>query len=178
MSESESEEEYDHAAEGSILLVALPELDAYVAPWRTELAPDGINAHMTVLSPFLPESQIDEGVLAELRGIFRSHRAFDLTFARTGAFPNFLYLAPEPELPFSALTGTVFERWPEYPLYGGKYEDVRPHLSVVYDGDDELCETVRRVLEQQLPIHTRVAAVDLLCFDGSRWNLRERFPLG
>ena len=25
---------------------------------------------------------------------------------------------------------------------------------------------------------TRVTAVDLLCFDGSRWNLRELFPLG
>jgi 2'-5' RNA ligase len=178
MSESEIHDEPNPAVAGSILLVALPELDAVIEPWRSDSAPDGIDAHMTVLSPFLPEPQIDEEVLAELRSIFRSHQAFDVTFARTGTFPEFLYLAPEPGAPVSALTDSVFERWPEYPPYEGKYEDRTPHLSVVYDRDDEFCEAARIVLEPRLPIHTRVTAVDLLCFDGRRWNLRERFPLG
>jgi uncharacterized protein (DUF952 family)/2'-5' RNA ligase len=170
-------EEFRHAAGDTLLLVALPDLDAVVAPWALPVS-DGIDAHVTVLTPFLPEARVDEPVLAELRRIFAAHRGFELNFARTSRFPNVLYLVPEPDQPLRALTAAVHERWPECPPYGGEYPDPKPHLTVVFGKDEAEYETVRRDLEPRLPIRTRAEAVDLLGYDGARWNLRERFPLG
>lgn len=177
MFDSESEDAYGHVAGDTILLVPLPELDAVTEPWLHASTSDGIDAHVTVLVPFLPEDRIDEGVLGELRRAFAGHKAFDLTFQRLGSFPETLYLVPEPEQPFLALTASVYERWPECPPYEGRFPDPVPHLTVVHAKGDDVSEDARRVLEQRLPVQTRATCVDLLCFDGRRWNLRERFPL-
>ena len=88
-----------------------------------------------------------------------------------------LYLAPEPEQPFRDMTAAVYARWPQCPPYGGAYPDATPHVSVVYDPTAAEFEQVERELANRLPLTARAAAVDLLVFDGSRWNLRERFPL-
>ena len=162
----------------SMLLIRLPGLDAPIAPWRSEDAPAGIGAHVTVLTPFLPPEAVDAAVLAELGALFAGHRAFDLCFSRTGRFPGFLYLLPEPDRPLRALTDAVYERWPRYPPYSGRYTDLTPHLSVVYDRDDAYCEAARRRLEPGLPVHARVDAVDLLFSDGVRWSTHRSFPLG
>ena len=56
-------------------------------------------------------------------------------------------------------------------------DDPTPHATVVHDGTEAEFEQAERVLETTLPLRTRAAAVDLLIYDGSRWNVRERFPL-
>jgi 2'-5' RNA ligase len=177
VSDAESEDEYGHVAGDTILLVSLPDLDAVAEPWLHASTSDGVDAHVTVLVPFLPEGRIDEGVLAELRRVFAGHRAFDLTFSRIGRFPETLYLVPEPPEPLIALTAAVYERWPECPPYEGRFPDPVPHLTVVHAKGDDVYEHAGRVLQERLPVHTRATGVDLLCFDGRRWNLRERFPL-
>jgi 2'-5' RNA ligase len=168
---------FENEVGDSALLVALPDLDAYIEPWRGHLPSDGIDAHMTVLVPFLTESRIDEAVLAGLRGIFRAHRAFDVEFARTGCFPGCLYLAPEPDRPMRELIRDVVRHWPECPPYGGEFADPTPHLTVVFGSGQDVQDAARQALAPHLPIRTRATAVDLVCFDGERWVLRERFPL-
>lgn len=178
MSESRRRERREHKPNESLLLIPLPELDDYIAPWRSKDAPQGVGAHVTVLAPFMPQPSVDEAVLAELRGFFAGRRVFALDFARTGRFPGFLYLAAEPDELLRALIDAVSGRWPQYPPYAGKYTDLTPHLSVVYDRDDEFCEAARRELERGLPVHARVEAVHLLFWDRYRWQTRARFPLG
>lgn len=177
MFDPESEDEYGHAAGDTILLAPLPALDPLVTRWLPHSTSDGIDAHLTVLVPFMPEGEVDGEVLAELRRIFAGHEAFDVTFPRIGRFPETLYLAPEPVRPLNALTAAVFGRWPAYPPYEGRFADPVPHLTVVHAKGDEVYEDARRTLEPQLPVSARVSCVDLLCFDGRRWNLRECFPL-
>lgn len=80
--------------------------------------------------------------------------------------------------PLIALTAAVYERWPECPPYEGRFPDPVPHLTVVHANADEVHEEARLALEPQLPVSARVTDAELLCFDGRRWNLRERFPLG
>jgi len=178
MFNADSDDEYGHVAGESLLLVALPDLDPYITQWQLGSVSDGIDAHVTVLVPFLPAAEIDDAVLAELARIFSTHAPFDLTFAKTARFPEVLYLVPEPDQPFRELTAAVFERWPQCPPYEGHFEDPTPHATVVHAKAESRYEEVRFALEPQLPVRTRAAAVDLLTFDGSRWQLHTRFPLG
>jgi len=172
-----SENAYHRVAGDSILLIALPELDRHVLPWGLATAPDGITTHVTVLTPFLPEAEVSEDVLAELRGIFARIAAHDLTFAKIGRFPTVLYLVPEPVQPVRDMISALYARWPQCPPYGGAFDDPEPHLSVVRDATEAGYAEAARILETRLPLRARAAAVDLLIYDGGRWNVRERFPL-
>ena len=175
--DSDSEIQFESVAGDSALLIRLPELDRRLAPWLGQWPDDGITAHVTVLVPFLDEPEIAEDVLVELRALFAGFAAFDLTFARTGRFPTVLYLAPEPDRPIRDMIAAVHARWPQCPPYGGAFDDPTPHLSVVHEAAEAEYEQARQALETRLPLRTRAAAVDLLIYDGRRWNVRERFPL-
>ncbi|WP_051450600.1 2'-5' RNA ligase family protein [Actinospica robiniae] len=171
--------ETDHVAGDTALLVGLPEIGPHIENWFERGPHDGIGAHVTVLVPFLPADQIDEAVIESLAGLFRGFEAFDVRFAQTGRFPTVLYLKPEPERTFRAMTDAVYRAWPHYPPYQGKYEDSTPHLTVLIDaeGDDEYDEA-QAAVEASLPLEARAVAVDLLVFDGDRWSLLHRLPLG
>jgi hypothetical protein len=173
----ESEIQFESVAGDSALLIRLPELDRPLAPWIEQWPDDGIRAHVTVLVPFLNGAEIGEDVLAALRALFAGFAAFDLTFARTARFPTVLYLAPEPDRPIRDMIAAVHARWPQCPPYGGAFEDPTPHLSVVHEAAEAEYEQALLALESRLPLRTRAAAVDLLIYDGRRWNVREGFPL-
>ncbi|HWG25365.1 2'-5' RNA ligase family protein [Actinospica sp.] len=177
MANEESNEAHEPAVGTSALLLQLPDVAPHLKPWIDWWPHDGFTTHVTILVPFLPDSEIDEGVLGELRTLFAGFAAFDVTFAKAARFPTVLYLAPEPEQPFRDMTAAVYERWPQCPPYAGKYPDATPHASVVYDRTEAEYEDVARELGTRLPLRTRAAAVDLLIYDGSRWNVRESFPL-
>ena len=174
---SNSEIQFESVAGDSALLIRFPELDRHLAPWIGKWPDDGITTHVTVLVPFLPEAEIGADVLADLRGVFAGFAAYDLTFARTARFPTVLYLVPEPDQPIREMIAAVYARWPQRPPYGGAFDDPTPHATVVHDGTEAEFAEAERVLATTLPLRTRAAAVDLLIYDGSRWSLRERFPL-
>ena len=46
-------------------------------------------------------------------------------------FPRVLYLAPEPAAPFVELTQAIAARWPDHQPYGGEFDSVVPHVTVV-----------------------------------------------
>ena len=53
------------------------------------------------------------------------------TFARTRWFgEDVLWLAPEPDQPFRALTTALHSAFPQCPPFGGIYPDVVPHLTI------------------------------------------------
>jgi hypothetical protein len=177
MPEDKSENAFGHTAGTGILLIPLPELDPPLAPWLAETASDGIGAHLTVLAPFLSAPDLTGDVLAELRRVFDGFAAFDVEYARTARFPEVLYLEPSPDRPVREMTAAVYARWPQCPPYGGTVADPIPHTTVVYAKPEAAFERARQELAPLLPLRARAAAVDLVVFDGSRWNLRERFPL-
>ena len=170
--------ETDHVAGDTALLVRLPEIGPLIATWFDRGPHDGVGAHVTVLVPFLPADQIDEAVIERLTGLLRGFEAFDVRFSRTGRFPTVLYLKPEPEQTFRAMTDAVYGAWPDYPPYQGKYEDSTPHLTVLIDAGADEYDEAQAAVEQLLPLEARAVAVDLLVFDGDRWSLLRRLPLG
>ena len=76
-----------------------------------------------------------------------------------------------------ALTHAINDRWPEYPPYEGRHGDIRPHLTIAYGPESELGE-VEQHLVHRLPLYAPVDAAALYVFDGRRWQLRSRLPLG
>lgn len=163
------------------LIVKIPEAESAVREWRERLDPgarEGVPAHVTVLFPFLRAGRIDGAVRRALGDVLAAHPAFTVRFERCGRFPGVLYLAPEPDAPFRQLTRAVAERWPEAPPFGGRFDDVVPHLTVAQGHDEAALESAEAALVGGRPVTARVSSVALLVHDGTRWHERASFALG
>ncbi|MBV6702139.1 2'-5' RNA ligase family protein [Kitasatospora aureofaciens] len=160
----------------SALIVRVPEAESAVRPWSAR--PD-VPAHVTVLHPFLPAARLDADVLSGLSELIGAHRKFDVRFATCGRFPGVLHLLPDPAAPFLALTRAVAERWPEAPPFAGAFtlDELVAHLTVAESPDPAVLAEAEAAVTPLLPIHSRVAAVDLLVHDGERWQPYASFPL-
>jgi 2'-5' RNA ligase len=162
------------------VLVQVREAEPVVGDWRlrhTYDAPLGIPAHVTLLFPFVPASELAlaEDRLAEVVG---QAEAFDVSFARTARFPEVLYLEPDPAEPFAGLTAAIAAAWPEHPPYEGAHETVIPHLTVAESEDEKLLERIRADVEPKLPLQTRVTEAQLYAEDATgRWHERRRLAL-
>jgi hypothetical protein len=152
------------------LIAPVPEAEDAVGAVRLEHDPSaalGAPAHITILVPFVPLSELDQD---ELAALVASHSSFDFDLASIRRFAEpVTYLAPVPAQPFVELTNAVWRRWPEYPPYEGAFAEVVPHLTV---GLADL------ELELELPIRARVRELLLLAEgDDGRWSEVRRFPL-
>jgi 2'-5' RNA ligase len=128
----------------SALVVLAPPAEPLVKAYRDQHDPAaalGVPAHVTVLYPFHPPS-LGPAMLARLTALFSEFEAFDYSLAELRRFPGVLYLAPEPEARFRALTRRVAEAFPEYPPYGGQFSDVIPHLTLAQQADAERLEAI------------------------------------
>ncbi|MFD8263381.1 2'-5' RNA ligase family protein [Streptomyces griseoluteus] len=162
------------------LIGRVPEAEAAVRARRDRLDPSaraGVPAHVTVLFPFLDESRIDDGACAAMGKVIGRHRPFEARFEHCGRFPGILYVVPEPDLPFRRLTEAVAERWPEAPPFGGKFDEVVPHLTIAQGQDDAVLEEAEADLRGRLPVTARVSSVDLMVHDGTEWRQRASFAL-
>lgn len=112
------------------VIVPVPDAEPVVAGYRTRFdaaATWGVPAHVTVLYPFVPPARLDRQVIDQLQRLLREVPAFDCVFTECGWFGDeVLWLAPEPVGVFRALTARVFAAFPDFPPYGGQFDDVLP----------------------------------------------------
>lgn len=135
---------------------------------------------MTVLYPFVPPDRINQLVLDRLAEAVGSVPAFDVTLARLSWFGhNVLWLAPEPEHPFRALTTAVWERFPDHPPYRGAHADLVPHLTIGADASLERLQRAAMAIRPLLPIRSHVAAARLMqgSPDAGTWHTIAALPL-
>jgi 2'-5' RNA ligase len=120
---------------------------------------------VTVLYPFLAPSAITEATIAALADAVGSVSAFDCAFPATAWFAqDVIWLAPQPDEPFRALTRAVSAAFPGYLPYGGAYSEVVPHLTIgdsAPGGIMELRAAEADVL-RSLPILARISRVWLM----------------
>ncbi|MGJ5748659.1 2'-5' RNA ligase family protein [Streptomyces puniciscabiei] len=162
------------------LIVRIPDAEPAVRAWRERFDPSaraGVPAHVTVLFPFLDESRIDARVRSALTDVLGSHHAFDLQFESCGRFPGVLYLAPEPDAQLRRLTEVIAYRWSEAPPYGGQFTEIVPHLTVTDGQDDAVLDEIEADLLGGLPCASQVSSVDLMVYDGAKWQQRASFAL-
>ena len=138
----------------------------------------GVPAHITIVFPFLPAHRLVPDVRRNLAALAAGQRPFDVQFARVGRFPTVVYLAPDPSAPFTRLTEAVVDRFPDYPPYGGVFEEVIPHLTIT-EANDAPFDDIASEAEATLPFTHRVTQLEVLVEGGEgRWHGRWRIPLG
>jgi 2'-5' RNA ligase len=84
---------------------------------------------VTLVVPFADSSQVD-GLLDRLSKLLASFSPFETALAETARFRGLLYLNPEPREPFIEITEALAEAFPEFPPYGGEFDEVVPHVTV------------------------------------------------
>jgi len=167
------------------ILVPIPESEPAVARYRAALdqaAGRGVPAHVTVLYPFVPPEKITDAVISSASAAVASVGSFDCEFAGTKWFgQDVLWLAPEPDEPFRALTRAVRAVFPHYRPYGGAHGDSVPHLTVGHAplaglGDLRAAESGLRPM---LPIRATVTRAWLMAGRAApgSWHLVAELPL-
>lgn len=152
---------------------------------ESESARLGVPAHVTLLFPFVAAPSIREDVLALIGRVVTGAPAFDVAFREVrrfepgeGARNGVVWLAPEAAAPFLSLIDRLSNAFPDYPPYGGMFDEVIPHLTLA---DDAVARMAVNEAEasRSLPFRRRVRDVALLVegADG-RWRTRRRFRLG
>jgi 2'-5' RNA ligase len=169
----------------SALQIPVPELESVVRPRLERRSPDWIgdqpddtHAHVTLLSPFASGEDLTEGLRSELREFFSDVTAFTFALTSVCTFPGgTIYLAPEPAAPFRALTHELFRRFPEYPPYGGEFDEIVPHLSIpMPEGDDP--DQLRFLLGPRLPITAQAREAALFWYEAGGTRTLESFAFG
>jgi hypothetical protein len=168
----------------SAVIVAVPEAESAVAThraWLDSAAGRGVPAHITVLYPFLPPAEIDDDVLSRLGACVASVPAFETVLTRAAWFgEDVLWLAPDPDAPFRALTAAVWRAFPDNPPYGGEFADVVPHLTV---GDGAPLPVLRAVSDEvvpylPIPLHITTARLIQGSDEPDSWHTVAELPLG
>ena len=170
----------------SALVVVAAEAEAVVGDSRLrygrEAVERGLPAHLTILFPFVPATEIDDGLLEGLRQLYAPIGSFAYDLASVEAFPDAAWLAPRPAEPFHELVEITRQAFPALPPYGDPDLAVVPHCTIGTDDDPDRVEAMVRelqgVLGPRLPIRCRSDEVVLLCEGaGGTWARRAAFPL-
>lgn len=157
----------------SLLVVPLPGLVSVVPPLgRTPTVP-----HVPLLDPFADVSQLDEGVMAELREFFADVVAFGFELHELSQFPGGApYLAPKPAAPFRHLTLGLQRLFPELPRQRDTF-DLVPHLTVAAGAGQGL-DRLRAELAPWLPVTTLAREAALWWHSGDGVRTLATFPFG
>ena len=133
---------------------------------------------MTVLYPFLHPADLTLDVRRELAAVAARHEPFRVRFDRVGRWPSVVFLAPEPAGPLSRLTHDMVDRFPDYPPYGGAFDEVVPHLTIAENADAPF-DAIAGEAGVALPFERPVTGLAVLVEtpDG-RWHGLWRLPLG
>jgi hypothetical protein len=146
------------------VLVPFPALEPLVGPFRRRLdrtAAWGVPPHVTVLNPFV-RPLVGADVLDRLTGALSGIGPFECEFARVEWFgDDVVWLAPEPDRPFRDMTEAVWRAFPDHPPYGGRFDDVVPHLTVGHLDLPAMREAAA-ALAVCLPVTARVDRVQVM----------------
>jgi 2'-5' RNA ligase len=140
----------------------------------------GIPAHITVLAPFAPAPAIDAAVLGRLDRLFAAAGGFGFRLDHTDWFGDeVLWLGLQDPAPFRALTGAVFQAFPAFPPFEGRFDTVVPHLTVGYGHDLRELRAAEEAVRAHLPIDARASTITLVTQQspGCRWDETATFAL-
>lgn len=163
----------------------VPETDPLVRAHRQALGDAPVStvpAHVTVLYPFLAPPSIEPATLDELSAVLSAIPAFDCAFGEVRWFgEEVVWLEPDPDAQFRALTAAVCARFPGYLPYDGEHPDTVPHLTVAdsRSGDVAGKQRIAKEIVEHLPVHARIDKVRLVAGDDETgtWQTITEFPL-
>jgi 2'-5' RNA ligase len=152
-----------------VLLLPEPRLEELRARFDPEGTAVGIPLHITLLFPFGPD---EEGV----GEFFARWSPLRFALTRVEAFPDVVWLAPEPVDELRERILELYARYPQYPPYDGEFPEPIPHATI---GKGDVAEPVRVAAEPLLPVEFEVGAATLMEeVAPDRWRVGESFSFG
>lgn len=167
----------------SALIIEVPEAEPAVARCRQHFdasAALDIPAHITVLAPFMPPAAIGPAELAGLAHLLAPVGRFPFKLSHTGWFGHdVLWLGPREPAPFRALTSRVYQAFPAFPPFGGRFDEVVPHLTIGQGPQLDDLRAAEESVQAYLPIDAHATAVTLLTHRviGAPWTRTAVFHL-
>jgi len=164
------------------IVVPVPEAQPLVGPWHgrlTEAGAAGMPPHLTLLYPFVEAAALVDEHVERARAALASFPPAAVAFRSVDVFAGpraVVYLVPDPDAPFRAMTEALAAAFPDHPPYAGVHVDVLPHLTVAEVPVG--CERrLRAELERCLPFAARLSEAWLYAQDAGRWRPRSGLPL-
>lgn len=138
--------------------------------------PGFVHAHVTMLAPWVPHpTGADRALVAR---IALDTPAFEVELAELGVFPDgVVHLRPEPDGPLRRLTSRLAAAFPDFPPYGGRYDDPAPHLTLDRLSASVTLESVRARIDTIVPATVAVDRIDLQWWTNDDCRLLATFPL-
>jgi hypothetical protein len=137
--------------------------------------------HTTVIAPFLPPGELDNGGLDRLRDLALNHPAFDYVGGSVCAFPTSqtLWLAPSPVGPFERLNAGIHGLFPELISVPGQ---PTYHLTLAEArSDDELARSTDEFIAEfsgTLPWSLRATEMVIYVGEDGRYRPLHTIALG
>jgi 2'-5' RNA ligase len=160
------------------VVVLLPELEPLIGGWRRSYTDDGARwmpPHVTLIFPFADSAGLTDR-LGPLGRTIAAFASFEVALVETARFPGLVYLRPEPEEPFVALTEALASAFPEFPPYGGEFQEIVPHVTVA-QADEAVLADVEQALVPELPLKAWVERAWLVENTPAGWRRHTAFPL-
>lgn len=139
------------------------------------------HAHITALGPFDPAPS--RGVLDAVGEIAASTAPVRVRLERLAQFPNgIIHLVPDPDDALRALTSRLVAAFPGWPPYEGRFDDVRPHLTVdaasdAVDHAVDLASTAR-LLADVVPVDVVLDRLQLAWWESGGCHVVHEWALG
>ncbi len=164
------------SAGDTAIIVPVSSADTIIGSWRLPYCEPGLPAHITALYPFKPLDLIDSDDRVGLQEIALRRAATITRFAACGRFPSVSFLEPDNPAFYADLTADLERRWPDYPPYGGVFDEVHPHLTIAEGVDTREQDGIERIVHSSLPYEAVIDELWLIAFDGERWQSELRLP--
>ncbi len=166
----------------TVILIPIKAAEPFVSELRLKYdpsAPHGIPAHITAIFPFIPPEKIKSEDLLKLKEILKFPK-FDFMLEKIVTFPGVVFLEPNNKDKFIEITKKIWENFPDYPPFEGKYlPEINPHLTIGHDLGDkfESCLAEAMKIENNMPISATADEILIMTSKNGEWTVRERFPL-
>lgn len=170
----------------TVIIVPVPEAEPIVDlvsdGTTTPDGAQGMPAHVTLIYPFIDDSQLVAGRVAEVRAVLEQFSAFEFVLSEVRRFDNlpnesYVWLSPTPGWPFVEMVERLAASFPEHPPFGGAFATVIPHLTIAASTDENLLDRVAKQAAAALPIRARAEKVCVMRRVGGRWRLCAEFLL-
>jgi 2'-5' RNA ligase len=166
----------------TVIAIVVPEAEPAVdliQRQHTLAGAQGMPVHLTLLSPFTDTDLLAAGRANQARAVLEPFAPFNFELAEFRRFKSeaetVLWLAPEPSEPFVAMTEALVAEFPEHKPYGGKFDQIIPHLTVAVDADSELLDQIEDEVVPALPIRAHATQAGIYEHAASGWRLHSPF---
>lgn len=168
----------------SVVVIPVREAEDVVRPRAEQVHPEllpvdqSAAAHITLLAPFYPPARIDDAVVHRLTRVFADIVPFRFDLDNVCEFPSgAVYLAPEPAGAFRFLTQDLHREFPDFPPYGGAFDDIVPHLTVPLPTSED-AEEFRTSLATRLPLTAHATEATLVHLEPGNTHVIATLPFG